>query len=155
MSGRSCSPTYAVTRGTRRSVGTRRLRRLADVVREVAPQFEGELLELRGDEALCIFRSVRQALRASVELQRRFRTPTVEVPALPTGVGMGLDAGEAIPTNGGYRGSALNAAARLCSAARPGEILVTETVQRLAGRIEGVNYARHKPVTAKGFERPL
>ena len=37
--------------------------------------FEGELLELRGDEALCVFSSARQALRAAVEVQRRLRTP--------------------------------------------------------------------------------
>ena len=40
--------------------------RFADLVLEAVPEFEGELLELRGDEALCVFRSARQALRASV-----------------------------------------------------------------------------------------
>ena len=75
--------------------------RFADLVRETVPAFEGELLELRGDEALCVFRSARQALRASVEVERRLRTATEEMPAFPIGVGMGLDAGEAVPTQGG------------------------------------------------------
>ena len=49
--------------------------RFAEVVRNVMPGFGGELLELRGDEALCVFSSARQALRAAVELQRRLREP--------------------------------------------------------------------------------
>jgi adenylate cyclase len=100
--------------------------RFADLVKETVPTFEGELLELRGDEALCVFGSARPALRASVDLQRRLRTPTDEEVAFPIGVGMGLDAGEAVPTQGGYRGASLNLAARLCALAKPGEVLVTE-----------------------------
>src|SRR5512140_1263060 len=84
--------------------------RFADLVRETVPEFEGELLELRGDEALCVFRSARQALRAAVELQRRLQSASDDEPAFPLGVGMGLDAGEAIPTEGGYRGASLNLA---------------------------------------------
>ena len=37
--------------------------------------------------------------------------------ALPLGVGIGLDAGEAVPVEGGYRGGTLNLAARLCGLA--------------------------------------
>jgi hypothetical protein len=75
------------------------------------PAWDGELLELRGDEALCVFVSARRALGAAVDLGRvpprlgRRRT-------LSQGVGIGLDAGEALPTDGGYRGGALNLAAR-------------------------------------------
>src|SRR6478752_2373818 len=114
--------------------------RFADLVKEAVPEFEGELLELRGDEALCVFRSARQALRASVELQRRLRTGLDEQPAFPIGVGMGVDAGEAVPTHGGYRGAALNLAARLCALAKPGEILASETVIGLSSRVDGMRF---------------
>jgi len=50
----------------------------------------------------------------------------------------GLDAGEALPLEGGYRGEALNVASRLCAAAGARQILTTETVARLATRLEGV-----------------
>src|SRR5438067_9149565 len=46
--------------------------RFADVVEEEAACFEGQLLELRGDEALVVFTSAREALRAAVQLQDRF-----------------------------------------------------------------------------------
>lgn len=80
----------------------------------------GQLLELRGDEALAVFTSARGALRAAVELQARLRTPTESGPPLALGVGIGLDSGRAVPIEGGYRGGALNLAARLCAYRRTG-----------------------------------
>src|SRR5690348_5211208 len=129
--------------------------RFADLVKESMPGFEGELLELRGDEALCVFRSARQALRASVELQRRLRTGSEDESAFPIGVGMGLDAGEAVPTHGGYRGASLNLAARLCGLAKPGEILATETVARFAHRVDGLRLLEGRSATLKGMPRPV
>ena len=113
--------------------------RFAGIVRIVMPGFGGELLELRGDEALCVFSSARQALRASVELQRRLREPAEGEQPFPLGVGIGLDAGEAVPTEGGYRGAALNLAARLCAIAKPGQILATERLVGLTGPVEGLH----------------
>lgn len=129
--------------------------RFADLVRDTVPLFEGELLELRGDEALCVFRSARQALRASVDLQRRLRTATEDAQAFPLGVGMGLDAGEAVATQGGYRGGSLNLAARLCSLAGPGQILASETVSGLAGRVDGIRFVPRRAVRVKGIDAPV
>ena len=115
--------------------------RFAALTREVVAEYGGTLLELRGDEALCVFASARQAIRAAIELQRRYRERTDGQPAMPLGVGMGLDAGEAVPTEGGYRGGALNLAARLCSVAAPGQVLASETVVHLSQRVEGVQFS--------------
>src|SRR5207344_2443067 len=65
--------------------------RFAELVSEVVGAREGFLLEVRGDEALVVFVSARRALRAAIDLQARF----AEV-QLPRGVGIGLDAGEAV-----------------------------------------------------------
>jgi YVTN family beta-propeller protein len=129
--------------------------RFADLVRDVVPAFEGELLELRGDEALSVFRSARQALRAAVEIQRRLRTADGDQPPFPLGVGMGLDAGEAIPTQGGYRGTPLNVAARLCGQAAPGQILATETVIALVARMEGMVFGAPRRLQVKGMADPV
>jgi class 3 adenylate cyclase len=129
--------------------------RFADLVRETVPDYEGELLELRGDEALCVFRSARQALRASVELQRRLRTAPDGESAFPMGVGVGLDAGEAVPTHGGYRGASLNLAARLCAIAKPGQILASDGVLHLARRVEGLRLVERRPVRLKGIDNPV
>jgi hypothetical protein len=92
--------------------------RFADVVRDLVEKRSGSVLELRGDEALCVFSSARQAIRASVDLQDRLLEETISDPNIPLPVGIGLDAGEAVPVEGGYRGGALNLAARPCGRAK-------------------------------------
>ena len=127
----------------------------ADLAGRVISSCGGQLLELRGDEALAVFGSARQALRAAVELQRHFRQRTDGQPVFPLGIGIGLDAGEAVPIAGGYRGTALNLASRLCSLARPGQILSTETVVSLAAKVDGIRFVQRKPVRVKGVEAPV
>jgi len=129
--------------------------RFAALVREAVTATGGEVVELRGDEALCVFPSARQALRAAVELQVRFRTQVEDQPVFPLGIGIGLDAGEAVPVEGGYRGGALNLAARLCSLAAPGQILASETVTSLARKLEGVRFVERRKVRVKGLEKPV
>lgn len=129
--------------------------RFAELARDAIAGQEGEVLELRGDEALCVFKSARRALRAAVELQARFRSKDDDGQVFPLGIGIGLDAGEAVPVEGGFRGSSLNLAARLCALAKPGEILASETVVGLAGRLEGVRFTPRRAVRLKGIERPV
>jgi class 3 adenylate cyclase len=45
----------------------------ARLTREAVSAGGGELVELRGDEALAVFASPRQAVRTAVEIQRRLR----------------------------------------------------------------------------------
>ncbi|MEP7225583.1 MAG: adenylate/guanylate cyclase domain-containing protein, partial [Actinomycetota bacterium] len=129
--------------------------RFAGLTRVGITRHGGELVELRGDEALGAFGSARDALRAAVELQRLFRTSTNGEPGLPLGVGIGLDAGEAVPVEGGYRGGALNLAARLCSRAAAGEILASETVISLARHVEGIRLEHRGTERLKGLEDPV
>jgi branched-chain amino acid transport system substrate-binding protein len=129
--------------------------KFAALAREAVTATGGEVIELRGDEALCVFHSARQALRAAVELQTRFRARADGQPVFPLGIGIGLAAGEAVPVENGYRGAALNLAARLCSVATAGQILASETVTTLAGTVEGVRLAERRRVRVKGFERPV
>jgi YVTN family beta-propeller protein len=130
-------------------------RHFAEIVQDAIAPEEGELLELRGDEALCVFGSARDALRAAVELQVQFRRRVDGEPNLPLGVGIGLEAGEAVPMGDGYRGRALNVASRLCALAQPGEILATETVATLAGHQEGIGFASRRSARLKGIVEPL
>jgi branched-chain amino acid transport system substrate-binding protein len=94
-------------------------------------------------------------VRGAVELQRRARERAEGEPALPLGVGIGLDAGEAVGTAGGYRGRSLNVAARLCSLAKGGEILASETVAHLAGRHDEAHYVPRRPTPVKGVAEPI
>lgn len=129
--------------------------KFADIAREIVEARGGTLLELRGDEALCVFASTREAIRSAVDLQQRFVQETLDQPELPLTVGIGLDAGEAVPVQGGYRGAALNLAARLCGQARAGEILASREVTHLARRIEGARYEERGSLTFKGIADPV
>jgi class 3 adenylate cyclase len=128
-------------------------RGFAATARETVLAHGGEVIELRGDEALAVFSSARQALHAAVAFQERCVGERSGF--IPLGVGIGLDAGEAIPVEGGYRGGALNLATRLCSLAGAGEVLASETVTHLARRVQGLSYAERGAVQLKGFAEPV
>jgi hypothetical protein len=116
----------------------------------------GVLIELRGDEALAVFDSTRQAIRAAMDLQRLFVAETEADPELPLRVGIGIDSGEAIELGDGtFRGAALNVAARLCALAHGGEVLVSEGTSRLAGRLPGVRFIDRGRANLKGITEPL
>ena len=100
---------------------SRLAKKFAAVMAEGIEAWGGRLVELRGDEALAVFTSARAALRAAVELRDAFADETVAEPDLPLAVGVGLDAGEAVSVGDGFRGAALNVAARLCAGADAGE----------------------------------
>jgi peptide/nickel transport system substrate-binding protein len=122
----------------------------AELVRTAVRAHEGRLIELRGDEALVVFESARNALRAALAMQA-----ALEREDMARGVGIGLDAGEAVPVGKGYRGGALNMAARLCSLADPGEVLASEAVVHLARKIDGIRYLDGRVERLKGLEHPV
>jgi class 3 adenylate cyclase/tetratricopeptide (TPR) repeat protein len=129
--------------------------RFAAAARQVVSARGGRVIELRGDEALSVFSSTRQALWASIELQAHCAGESATSGVPPLRIGIGLDAGEAIPVEGGYRGAALNLAARLCSPAGAGENLATETVTNLARKVDGLTYADRGTAQLKGFADPV
>ena len=129
--------------------------RFAQVTRSVVETHRGNVLELRGDEALVVFGSPRSAIRGAVALQQRFVELTIADPSLPLTVGIGLDAGEAVAVESGYRGGALNVAARLCSLARAGEVLASREIVHLALRVDGVRFTERGQAELKGLDRQV
>ena len=145
--------TYTQTYGDQ--AAARLAAEFAAITREVVESRSGVLLELRGDEALSVFDSTREAIAASILLQERFVTEAVRDAEMPLLVGIGLDVGEAVPMEGGYRGGALNLAARLCSLAAPGEILASTVATYLAGPLEGIEYEGRGETRLKGIRDPV
>lgn len=135
--------------------GARLASRFAELASEGIEHHDGSVVELRGDEALAVFTSPRQCLRAAVELQTRFVEETATNPSLPLRVGIGLDAGEAVKVANGYRGAPLNIASRLCALATPGEVLATQGVVELARRVEGLRLYEQGPTRLKGLDHPV
>ena len=111
--------------------------------------------ELRGDEALAVFSSPAQAVRAATELVAVCAEETAARPELPLLVGVGIDVGEAVPVEGGFRGAALNMAARLCSQATGGQVLVTAALRERVDEVPGVHFEGRGQAELKGFESPV
>lgn len=128
----------------------------AELVADGVQAHDGQLVELRGDEALAVFASARQAIRAAVDLQARFGDEAGANSEVPLKVGMGIDSGEAVEVDdGGFRGASLNVAARLCGRAHGGDVLVSASTVRLAGRLGGLQYSDRGRVRLKGVPEPV
>jgi class 3 adenylate cyclase len=126
--------------------------RFSEIVREGVQVRGGTLIEIRGDEALAVFDSARQAIRAAVDLQNQFAEETDADSNCPMRVGIGIDSGEAIKLDdGSFRGAALNVAARLCGLAQGGEIIVSEGTSHLAGRLPGLRFVDRGRAHLKGI----
>jgi WD40 repeat protein/class 3 adenylate cyclase len=131
-------------------------KRFADLAREAVEARGGRVLELRGDEALAVFESAEQAVRAAVEFQATCAEESEADPAFPLPVGIGIDVGEAVPVEDGYRGVAINMAARLCSSAAAGEVLLTRSIARSVGRLgDEITLVERGPASFKGFDQAV
>jgi class 3 adenylate cyclase len=126
--------------------------RFAEQAHAVMERWGGRLVEVRGDEVLGAFASAQQALHAAHDLHARYMALTRDNPEWPDGIGVGLDIGEAEQVEDGYRGVALNRAARLCSIAAPGETLVTTGVAYVAPHVEHVIFTLRGQERLKGFD---
>jgi tetratricopeptide (TPR) repeat protein len=124
--------------------------RFAGLADEVVTAHTGSIVETRGDEVMAVFSSPRQGLLAGAELQERAALESEVIPA-----GVGLDSGEAVALGHGFRGAALNLAARLCAIAKPGETLASEGVIHLARRTPGLAFQDIGLVELKGFADPV
>src|SRR5688500_4949212 len=129
--------------------------KFAGVAREGVEGRGGSVIELRGDEALAVFTSARQAIRAALDLQERCVAESIADPELLLPGGLGRDAGEAVPVETGFRGGALSLAARLCGHAGPGEVLASREVTHLARRMDGVRYEDRGSLQLKGLTEPV
>lgn len=125
----------------------------ASLSRRDVDAYGGRVVEMRGDEVLAVFASARQALRAAVALQASVSTDSGA--GFPLSIGIGLDAGEAVPVDGGYRGGALNLASRLAALAGPGQVLASDAVIHLGRAIPGIRYVEMAPQHVKGLDEPI
>src|SRR6266540_5927416 len=131
-------------------------KRFADLARDAVEARGGRVIELRGDEALAVFESAPQAVRAAVEFQATCAEESEADPAFPLPVGIGIASGEAVPVEDGYRGVALNMAARLCSNAAAGQVLVTQAIVQATQAMDGeIGFVERGPASFKGFEQAV
>ena len=106
-----------------------------ELSRQVISDHRGAVIKGTGDGVLAIFRGPSDALRAGIAVQERLarRNRGAEV---PVHLRVGIASGEVNVTVDDVFGIHVNEAARLCSAAQSGTVLVTESMAAMAHRVE-------------------
>src|SRR3970040_422581 len=100
------------------------------LVRAAVAEQGGAEIKTEGDSFYVVFPSPSSAVQCGLAILASAAESRAAHGA-PVAVGIGVHAGETVETPEGYVGSAVNVAARVCSEARAGELLVTDTVLAL------------------------
>jgi class 3 adenylate cyclase len=100
------------------------------LVRAAIAGHAGHEIDTQGDAFFVAFASAKQAVLCALEVQQ-----ALACHEWPSGtsvrVRMGIHTGQAIPADGAYTGLAVHRAARICAAARGGQVLVSQATQTL------------------------
>src|SRR5580693_8006096 len=100
------------------------------LVRTAIASQAGHEVDTQGDAFFVAFASAKQAVLCALQVQR-----ALVGHEWPSGVSvrvrMGIHTGQATPVEGAYTGLAVHRAARICAAARGGQVLVSQATQTL------------------------
>ena len=127
------------------------LTRYRALAREAIGRFGGAEIKTEGDSFYVVFDSVSSAVRCGLEIVADARETADEA----IRVGVGIHAGETIEADGGYVGSPVNIAARICAQAGAGEVLVSETVRALTMTLLPVEFRSRGRRQLKGIAEPI
>jgi adenylate cyclase len=115
---------------------------------QVAADRGGRVVKLLGDGAMMQFRDAGGGVRAAIDLVRSLST------TLGTTAHAGVHAGPVIERDRDLFGSTVNLAARVSTAAAPGEVLVTEAIRQLAD-LDPATFEEIDPASLKGVSTPV
>ena len=125
------------------------------LARTAIARFGGAEIKTEGDSFYVVFSSVSSAVRCGLEITADAAAASSEHPDEPIRVGVGIHAGETVESDGGYVGSAVNIAARICAQAASGEVLVSETVRALTRSLLTVRFEERGRRQLKGIADPI
>jgi hypothetical protein len=121
------------------------------IVREAIRGHAGTEIKHTGDGVMASFVSVVGAIQSAVEMQRRLAD--AEIGDGEIRVRIGIAAGEPVTERDDLFGATVQLAARLCSRAEAGAILVSSAVHDLAlGK--GFTFVKRSRLRLKGFDEP-
>jgi adenylate cyclase len=123
--------------------------RLVELVATVAHQHGGRPVKLLGDGVMFYFPDPAQAVLAGLELVQRI--PDQGLPRAR----IGINSGPVVFQDGDYFGRTVNVAARITDYARPGEVLVSDSVATATNGPHGVRYQPIGPIALKGVMTPV
>ncbi|MCC7076931.1 MAG: adenylate/guanylate cyclase domain-containing protein [Acidimicrobiia bacterium] len=124
------------------------------VIRSALDGHGGREVKHTGDGIMGTFGSVTAALACAIEIRDGFATHNASASGPPLLVRLGLSAGEPIGEDGDMFGSSVQMAARVCSQAEAGQILVPNVVRELAAG-KGFSFADSGTRELRGFPQPV
>lgn len=127
------------------------LRSHEDVVRRCVAAHGGREVKALGDGFMVAFASARKALGCAIAIQQTLEERNIECPGEELRVRIGVNTGEVVVEGDDIYGQAVNAAARIASRAKGGEILVSEIVRQLAGSGPEFAFVDRGRYRLKGF----
>jgi class 3 adenylate cyclase len=124
-----------------------------EIVRRAIDARGGQVVKHTGDGIMASFLSVTRALETAAAIERDLVQRNRDVEH-PFNVRNGIAAGEPVTTHDDLFGATVQLAARLCSAAQPGAVLVSGAVRELAVG-KGLAFEDGGELTLKGFDEPV
>jgi class 3 adenylate cyclase len=144
---------YAERRGN--AAAAAMVARFLDIARKAIARHDGAEIKTEGDNIHAVFPSASSAVVCGLEIVEGAAELNAREPDTRLDLGVGIHAGEAIETAEGYIGRAVNIAARLCAAARPGEVLVSSTVKGITQASISVGFIPRGRRRLKGIADPI
>jgi class 3 adenylate cyclase len=129
------------------------LGRYRAIVREVVTHHGGAEIKTEGDSFYVVLPSASAALRCGLDILKSCMEPADGGEAIQLGIG--IHAGESVAHEGGFVGSAINIAARICAIATAGEVLVSGTIRELTRSIVSAEFVFVGRRQLKGLDQPV
>jgi class 3 adenylate cyclase len=134
------------------AAGIEMLRQHDQLVKEVLSQHGGRIVKHTGDGFMLVFDMPAPGLNFAIALQRQLAARPSD--AHPLRVRIGIHTGEPVAEGDQLFGAAVNMAARLCSHAEAGGILVSHVVMELTNN-HGFSFRERGLARLKGFAEPV
>ena len=131
----------------------------------IVKKYGGDIDKFVGDELVALFLGddmVGRAVRCAVEIQQTMKD-VASTAGEDVGIGIGINTGEMVMGAMGSEermdftviGDSVNLGARLCSAAKRGQILLSENSAKYLDSPGSVRLNKLEPIRVKGKERPI
>lgn len=121
------------------------IERYEAVIDEITQRHGGRVVKTLGDGSMLAFNSAREAIRASVEIQRAFADEDFDLR-------IGVHSGHVVHSEDDLLGVTVNKAARVAAASDGGAVLVSATTKDLVGSLEGIRFGPPRSLSLKGLE---
>lgn len=125
------------------------------LLRTEVEQRGGKIAKLLGDGVLALFDSAYLGVSAAIALQQAVERAHRRDPVSLHGMRIGISVGELVDADDDKFGEALIVGRRLCDAADPGQILVSEVVRMLVGSRTDVAFEPLGETVLKGVAEPV